>query len=93
MEFPARKYDHFHLRYGKSVNTKLLEEQFADLRFALSVHVNFDRTFGCWRSADMTMSLSFRANSFFVIKETRVIVQWIIVKGSEILWPHCQEEN
>lgn len=46
MDFPARKYDPCHLRYGKSVNTKLLKEQLADFRFALRVHVNFDCTFG-----------------------------------------------
>jgi len=93
VDFPARKYGPCHLRHGKNVNTKLLEEQFADFRFALRVHVNSDRTFGCWQSADMIVSLSFRATSFFVIKETRVRVQQIIVKGSAMLWPHCQEEN
>jgi hypothetical protein len=48
MHFPACKYDPCHLRYEKSVNTKLLKEQFADFRFALRVLVNFDSTFGCW---------------------------------------------
>jgi len=71
----------------------LLEEQFADFRFALRVHVNFDRTFGRWQSADMAVSFSFRTTSFFVIKETRVRVEQIIVKGSAILWSQCQEEN
>ena len=45
MDFLARKYYSFQLPYGKSVNIKLLKEQLADFRFALRVHVNFDRTF------------------------------------------------
>lgn len=50
MDFPARKYDPcHHLRYGKSVNTKLLKEQLADFRFALKVHVNFDLHLGVGR--------------------------------------------